>query len=102
MFQVSSFMFQVSSFKFQEKGFTLFELMIVIAIMGILAAVTVAIVPTIGRGRELETDRDKIVAYLRHARQKSVSQEEGKQWGVRFDNSNSALPNKKTFSHSAV
>ena len=80
-----------------QSGFTLFELMIVIAIMGILAAVTASIIPTIGRGKELEADRDKIVAYLRYARQKSVSQEEGKQWGARFDNSNSALPNFKLF-----
>ena len=81
----------------RSKGFTLFELIIVTTIIGILAAVTVAIVPTIGRGRELETERDKIVAYLRYARQKSVSQEEGKQWGVRFDNTNSTSPNYKLF-----
>jgi len=81
-----------------NRGFTLFEVIIVVAITVILAAITVSIIPTIGRGRELESERDKIIAYLRHARQKSVSQEEGKQWGVRFDNTQSASPKYMLFS----
>jgi prepilin-type N-terminal cleavage/methylation domain-containing protein len=89
--------YQIPNTKYQN-GFTLFELIVVITITAILAAITVAIVPTVGRGRELEAERDKIVAYLRHARQKAVSQEEGRQWGVRFDNTQSATPKYMLFS----
>ncbi len=70
-----------------RKAFTLLETLIVIGITGILAGVGVSSYINQQKAKLLDSTAQEIVGYLRYAQQKSMAQEEGKQWGVHFENS---------------
>jgi len=67
-------------------GFTLMELLVVIAITTILSGVGVSTYINQQRAKLLDNTAQEIVGYLRYAQQKSMAQEQGKQWGVHFEN----------------
>ena len=69
-----------------ERGFTLIEIMIVLAITTMLGAVVFANLPGIRRERQIDLERDKIIAALQDARGRSIVQEDGLQWNVYFEN----------------
>jgi prepilin-type N-terminal cleavage/methylation domain-containing protein len=72
--------------KLKAKAFTLIELLVVIGITAILAGVGVSSYSGQQRAKLLDNTTQEIVGYLRYAQQKSMAQEEGKQWGVHFEN----------------
>ena len=80
--------FQRISKYFQRKSFafTLLELLIVIGITATLSVVGVGFYMNQQKAKILETTAQEIANYLHYAQQKSVSQEQGLQWGVHFEN----------------
>ncbi|MGC8851941.1 MAG: pilus assembly FimT family protein, partial [Minisyncoccia bacterium] len=68
------------------KAFTLMELLITIAITSVLAVGGVGFYVSHQKVKILENTAQGIANYLRYAQQKSVSQEQGLQWGVHFEN----------------
>ena len=83
--------FQILNSKFfpfrkAKKGFTMLELLIVIGITATLSVVGVGFYMNQQKAKILETTAQEIVGYLHYAQQKSVSQEQGLQWGVHFEN----------------
>jgi len=62
------------------------ELLIVIAITTILAGVGISSYVNQQRTKLLDITAQEIVGYLRYAQQKSIAQESGNQWGIRFKN----------------
>jgi type II secretory pathway pseudopilin PulG len=71
--------------KFQ-KAFTLMELLIVIGITIVLAGVGISTYVNQQRAKLLDMAAQEVVGYLRYAQQKSMAQESGNQWGIRFKN----------------
>lgn len=73
----------------QRAGFTLLELVIVIAIMAVLS--TVGFVSLSGyRGKQnLKKTTDEVVAAIVGTQKRSISQDAGKRWNMRFSNSTS-------------
>jgi len=67
-------------------AFTLVELLIVIGVTATLSVVGIGFYVNQQKAKILENTAQEIVNYLRYAQQKSVSQEQGFQWGVHFDN----------------
>jgi len=68
-------------------GFSLLELVIVIAIFAILGTVGFVKLTDYFVRNNLEKDAQKIVFTLKNARDRSISQDRGLQWGVHFENS---------------
>ena len=62
------------------------ELLIVVAITTILAGIGISSYVNQQRTKLLNTTAQEIVGYLRYAQQKSIAQESGNQWGIRFEN----------------
>jgi len=73
----------------RRKAFTLLELLIVIGISTVLSGVGITYYAAQRRVKVLEAATQEIVGYLRYAQHKSIAQEEGKQWGVHFENPSS-------------
>lgn len=71
-------------------GFTIIELVVVIAIMAVLS--TVGIASLIGyRGKQnLKKTTDEVVAAIVGTQKRSISQDAGKRWNVRFSNTTSS------------
>jgi len=57
-----------------EKGFTLIELMVVVLIVGLLAAVMVVSVSITGRDSELEQESQRVFSLVKYAREKAELQ----------------------------
>lgn len=67
-------------------GFTLLELLIVVAILVLIGALSVNYLSFYQKDLDLEKDADQIVNYLEQARNKSMAKEDNKAWGVHFEN----------------
>lgn len=83
----------------KDEGFSLIELMLVIAVIGVLATAGFLTITRVGGQQELTNAKHQIVAMLRQAQQRSASQFDGKYWGVRFQN-NAAETRDKVLSMS--
>ena len=81
-----------SRFMIQESGFSLLELLIVIAIVGLLAAGVGVSLVNYQRTAALDSSAKEIVGNLRFAQSKAITGEDGNadstsdKWGVRFTN----------------
>ena len=73
-------------FRKAKKGFTMLEFLIVIGITATLSVVGVGFYINQQKAKLLELTAQEIASYLKYTQQKSVSQEQGLQWGVHFDN----------------
>ena len=71
----------------KNKGFTLIEILVVLGISIILATGGLFSLSNLRRHQSLRLAAEGMVAFLRDAQQKSISQEEGSGWGAHFDNS---------------
>lgn len=65
-------------------GFTLIEMLIVLSIGVILGTIGILSLSNYRREQSLRLSAQSIVAFLKDAQSRSISQEEGLQWGVRF------------------
>ena len=72
------------------KGFTLLEILIALSILSILVLISVLTLYSRFRGNLLNETSQKIVFYLELAREKSIAQDQGKNWGVYFENPSGA------------
>ena len=68
-----------------SKGFTLVELLLVIAILAIIAYFSITYFGGYESKTSLDSATSEISSYLQQARSKSMAQEKGKAWGVKFD-----------------
>ena len=71
---------------FAKKGFTLLETLIVVGVMAVIAAAGLTLTSGLWRQNALDTTNQEITSLLNLARQKSIAQEGGYQWGVHFEN----------------
>ncbi|MBI5133963.1 MAG: prepilin-type N-terminal cleavage/methylation domain-containing protein [Candidatus Taylorbacteria bacterium] len=67
-------------------AFTLMEVLLVVAVLGVVSAIGAVNLGNFSRGVELDSFAQKVVFDLRLAKAKSMSGEEGRKWGVRFVN----------------
>ncbi len=65
------------------RGFTLIEILVVVAIIGILTVGVLLSVNLTGRDRELQTESDRLYALLKYAREQAALQT--REYGVLFD-----------------
>lgn len=72
--------------RFSKKGFTLLETLIVVGVMAIIAVAGLSLNSGLWRKNALDNTSQEITSLLNLARQKSISQEGGYQWGVHFEN----------------
>ncbi len=68
-------------------GLSLIEILVVLAIVVAITFFAVLNLSGTYRQKALENDAAKIVFSLRTAKEKSISQQDGNQWGVHFENS---------------
>ena len=83
-------MLQATSYRLQEKGFTLIELLITLSIIIVLGVVGVMYLSNLRVHKILDNTTKEIVFALREAQQRSISQQDEKQWGVYFENPTSS------------
>lgn len=69
-----------------HNAFTLIELLIVVGIVTVLAAVGIMNLLNYTQRQDLDFTAREIVSVLRNAQNRSVSQEDGLRWGVYFEN----------------
>lgn len=74
------------SYSESHKGFTLIEVIIVIAIVGILGGMGIGYYFNYLQQTTIKSAGDKIGAFLYSTQQKSIGQEASSQWGVHFEN----------------
>ncbi len=72
-----------------KRGFTLIEVLVVVAVLMIILALSVTAFYTLTRRTDLEATRDNIIATLNTARNKTLASESAAQYGVYFNNSSS-------------
>ena len=73
-------------FNKRSKAFTLLEIIIVVGITAVLAGVSITYYASQKGSKTLDAAAQEITGYLRYAQRKSIAQQEGKQWGVHFEN----------------
>lgn len=78
-------------------GFTIFELILVFGTVAILSTIAIGSYMGAHRRAVLDSTAQGIMIYLRSAQQKSLSQEEGLQWGVHLENPSPGSPSYALF-----
>jgi prepilin-type N-terminal cleavage/methylation domain-containing protein len=71
-------------------GFTLIELIVVLGLMAFITTFSFLYLGNYSKINSLKRNGEKIVEALRATRQKSITQEKGLKWGMRFLNSTSS------------
>ena len=75
--------------KLLDRGFTLLEVILVIAILAIISTISFSYLGGFKTSSELDETAGQIVGKLREAQSKAMTGEDGKKWGVHFDNAGS-------------
>lgn len=73
-----------------DSGFTLIELLVVIAIAAVLATVSFIGLNGFRASNDLQRTGEEMAAAIQNTRQRSLSQENGMRWGMRFSNGSSS------------
>lgn len=73
------------------KGFTLVEILVVIAILGILLTIGMSAFVSYGREQALQGSAREVAAVMEEARGKTLASENGTEYGIRFTVSSSTL-----------
>jgi len=79
------FVFKFVNIREKVEGFTLIEILIVIAIMAVLAALTIPVGVNFFVSQQLDTVVDEVMQVLRRAQLKGMTQERDSDWGIRFN-----------------
>lgn len=83
---IKNFKFQISNFR---NGFTLIEVVLIVAIVAVVCTVTIVSALKYRASQDLRLTLNELSALIRDVQRKSVTQEDGKRWGIRFENSES-------------
>ena len=75
----------------KRKGFTLIELLIVLAIGTVLTTGGFLVFSRVMDSQNLDLTTNEIIATMREVQRRSVTQQSGKQWGIRFSNTTSGV-----------
>ena len=67
-------------------GFTLLEMLIALAIFGVLSFFGIGYLGLWEKDLSLETQSEQIVRYLRQVQSQSISREKNRSWGIHFKN----------------
>jgi len=68
------------------KGFTLLEILIVIAVLAVIGALSANYLTSYQKDLNLNKESNQIVNYLEQARNKSLAKEDNRAWGIHFEN----------------
>lgn len=71
---------------FKKNGFTLIEVLVVVAITTVVTGVGFTMFSSYRRSQNLKLSTNEIVSAIRDTQKRSITQENGKQWGIRFEN----------------
>lgn len=99
--QKSAIKCQMSTVKCSPRGYTALELLIVIAIIGVLMAVVVPSFMTFRRNSLLNTDTMNLVTLINRARLSSVSSKNDNQYGIHLEAGKAVLFAGPTYSAGA-
>jgi prepilin-type N-terminal cleavage/methylation domain-containing protein len=80
-----------------QSGFTLIELIIVIAIGAILSTVGFLSFSSYKNKKDIEFSLNEVSSVVKEIRDRSITQEDGKAWGVRFNSSSTAVDSYEIF-----
>jgi prepilin-type N-terminal cleavage/methylation domain-containing protein len=75
-----------------RKGFTLLEVVVTVAVIAIIGIAAALILPGKKNSNDLTLTAAQVMASLREAQSRSVTELQGTSWGVHFDNSISGHP----------
>ncbi|MFH0712464.1 MAG: LamG-like jellyroll fold domain-containing protein [Candidatus Jorgensenbacteria bacterium] len=73
-----------------NRGFTLIELMVAFGILIIVSSVGFISLSRYKGGQDIELSMEEITSVIRDVQKRSITEQDGKQWGIRFDNANSS------------
>lgn len=89
-------------FYVKKKGFTALELLMVVAIMALLAAIIISPFAAFRNSKVLDTASEETLTLLSEARGNTLSAKDGYQYGVHFEASQIVLYRGVTYSSSDV
>jgi len=81
-------------------GFSLFEMLVTITILAIITSIGILNLANFKNKRNFDLEKESVVEALRNAQNRSISGENGAEWGVRFTNNASTNDTVDIFSGS--
>ena len=83
---------------YKKSAFTLIEVIISIAILATVSTVGFFAFTSYKGSKNIELTMNELVAVIRDVQKRSITEQDGKQWGLRFINSTSTTHSYETFS----
>lgn len=80
------------------KGFTFIEVVIVVALVVIISATALISLSGYRTSQNLKLAANEIFSVIKDVQNRSITQQDGKQWGLRFTNATSGTQSYETFS----
>jgi len=81
-----------------SNAFSLIELIITLAIIVVIASVGFLSLANYSSRRNIALSTEEVIAVIRDTQNRSITQQDGKKWGIRFTNSTSNSHNYEVFS----
>ena len=81
-----------------REAFTLIELLVVLGLIVIASVAGFISISKYKGGQDLRLTTDELAAVIRDVQKRSITQQDGKQWGIRFSNPTSTAHTYEVFS----
>jgi len=75
----------ISNIHGNKSGFTLIEVLIVVAVMGILSVIMINGYVSFQKSNELSENSKIVISFMRETQKNSISQKLGKKWGIKIE-----------------